>query len=80
MKKIKEMFKKIIDEIILRNREFLENHYDKIGMGAIAVFITTSLSSPFINAPKTMFSILGIEILLIVAITQFRDYIDKILD
>ena len=80
MKKIKEMFKKFVDGLIIKNNEWLEKHYDKIGMGAVGLFILTSLISPFIHAPKVMFSILGIEILLVVVLVQFGDYIDEILD
>ena len=80
MKKIKEMFKKFVDSLIIKNREWLEKYYNKIGMGAVGLFVLTSLVSPFIHAPKVMFTVLALEVLLIVSVIQFGDYIDEILD
>ena len=80
MKKIKEMFKKFVDSLIIKNRTWLEMYYDKIGMGAVGLFILTAFITCFIHAPKAMFTILSLELLLIVCLVQFGDYIDEILD
>lgn len=79
MKKTKEMFKKFIDKLIIKNREFIEDYYDQLVIGSILLFITTSLITPFINAPLTMFTILVVEILIVFLLTHFDDYIDEIL-
>ena len=80
MKKIKEMFKKFVDNLIIKNRYWLEKHYDKIGLSAVLLFVLTSLVGCFIHAPKVMFTVLALEVLLIVSVIQFGDYIDEILD
>ena len=80
MIKIKELFKKFIDNLILRNREFIENYYDTITKYSIFVFIGTAFIGCLVDYPITMFIILLIEILVVFGLIQFSDYIDEILD
>lgn len=80
MKKIMKMFKKFVDNLIIKNRYWLEKHYDKIVISAVLLFVLTSLVGCFIHAPKVMFTILAIELIVIIATTQLGDYIDEILD
>ena len=80
MKKIKEMFKRFVDNLIIKNRYWLEKHYEKIAVCAILLFITTSFIGCFVHAPKIMFTILAVELVIIMITTQLGDYINEILD
>lgn len=80
MKKIKEMFKKYVENFITKHSEFFEKYYDLAGLISIMLFIVTALIGCIVHAPRLMCTILLVELLLMTALIHFSDYVEEILN
>jgi hypothetical protein len=80
MKKIKEMFKKYVENFIIKHSEFFEKYYNDVALGTIGLFMLTAFIGSIVHAPKLMCTILLVELLLMTALIHFSDYVEEILN
>ena len=80
MNKLKQLIKNYVDKLIIKHSKFLEDYYNDICVGSIALFISTAFIGSVIHAPKFMCITLLVELLLMVGLIHFTDYINKVLD
>jgi hypothetical protein len=80
MKRIKEMFKKYVENFIIKHSEFFEKYYNDITLGSIMLFIVTAFIGSVFHAPRLMCTILLVELLLMTALIHFSDYVEEILN
>ena len=80
MNKLKQLIKNYVDKLIIKHSKFLEEWYNFIGATSVLLFIVTLFVGCFIHAPKIMFTILDLELLLMISLMQFEKYINSVLD